>query len=218
MSYDIELCQYCLIVLSSFVLVEYIQNFSLVHVTRTYTLFKLQSNTSHFYLLYLPLCPPTRDRLSEVQLNMTEFSKFQKILRYGLSGGQRSLWPMYEQTSMFPSLCYNLSKALLTWATWRCNNGWSVRAKGVLLPTRPHLGQIKWSKETVCLSIYFKSVFGLQTRCSRHVALKKFWKEILFVKMRPATQSHNPAISRAVHRNSCSRCRYKRICAGDFSF
>lgn len=158
-------------------LLQTVSVFSLVHVTRTYTLFKhLQSNTSHFYFLYLPLCPPTSDRLSEVQLNMTEFSKFQKILSDGLSGGQRSLWPMYEQTSMFPSLCYNLSKALFTCATLRCNNGWSVRAKGVLLPTRPHLGQIKWSKETVCLSIYFKSVFGLQTRCSRPVALKKVLK------------------------------------------
>lgn len=36
-----------------------------VHTTRTYTLFKhLESNTSHFYLLYVLLCPPTSDRLT----------------------------------------------------------------------------------------------------------------------------------------------------------
>lgn len=110
------------------------------------------------FLLIASATTCTSDRLKEVQLNVTEFFKFQKILSYGLSGGQLSMWPMYKQTSMFPSLCYNLSKVLLTCATLRCNNSWSVRVKGVLLPTGPHLGQIKWSKETVCLSIYFKSV------------------------------------------------------------
>lgn len=77
-----------------------------------------------------------------------------KALSNRLSGGHRSLWPMYKQTSLFLSLCHILVPK--TCVTIRRKYWGFVRAANLPWLKRPHLGQIKRSKETPVVPFILK--------------------------------------------------------------